>query len=277
MSNNQEEITIRRMEKAIQRALDSREKRPDDSNATYFRVGVAATAFVGASALVGDWSMTFPIILFSLALTFGLWEIWVRSHAHSWPKKKTAVVTVLLFILMGAIGFLAYDVFRVDVRVFFINLAEDDRESVHSTSVEMAVKLTNRGKETSLTEWRAYLTMPDGSRINGKLRELAGDNIPIRSANSAVPTNYALPDCDLGVETDHAMPSGDSVYGITEFAFPIPLKNIDIHRTTITLMATDVLGRAIHSSPITIALDSEPHNFPCPKEHLTKGGSLSSP
>ena len=132
-------------------------------------------------------------------------------------------------------------------------------------ALRFAVQLTNRGKPTSLTSWKAHLTLDDGRVFSREVQYLDKDGAEIEDANHNK-IIYAIPECDLTVETVRAMQTGDSVFGIIAFGFfdlpsgPVPLN------TKVTLQATDMLGRTIKSQEIQFAeVNKNPRDvFPCP-------------
>ena len=254
---------IRGVQNAIRAAQES--SRKPDYAGTYFRVAIVVAIICAVYPMVGGVGMTLPFILFGIATLIGIYEWHVQRRNRGWTKTVSASWLVTFLLVMGGLVYVANNVFAVDMYVRFASISKDDHfpQPGGGSSVRLAVKLTNRGKATSLTEWRAYITMPDGTRVDGQLRELAGDSVPIQARNATAPTYYALPECDLGIETAKAMENGDSIYGITDFGFPVSSTR-NWNQVKITLLATDVLGRTI-SNTLTFG-DTNPHNFPCPKK-----------
>jgi hypothetical protein len=159
--------------------------------------------------------------------------------------------------------YLAWDVFAVKMDVLFISGGPDLREGVQQEFLRFGVQLTNRGRSTGLTDWQATLIKPDGTEVHGEIRALVGDSISLAGKNGS--NDYLLPECDLSVETARSLQPGDSVFGITEFVFPMKPGAVP-NETKVILQATDMLGRTIKSRPIAFSdVSARPrHRFPCP-------------
>lgn len=228
---------------------------------TIFRVGIIFTASIGALSLVGPIVMWAPSLLLGIALLCSVWELRVSSRRYNWRNSTTCVLFSLAIASFAFFFYVTWFVFVIHMQVRFItgNAVGRDHEELR-----FAVKLTNVGRATSLTSWRASLTMPDGHKVEGEIKEIAGETIAIEGADH-ISNKYVVPDCDLTFETVRAVQTGDSIYGIIIFNFAIPSNQPVPMETKVVLQAEDMLGRVISDRPIRFGDINSLHRdvFPC--------------
>lgn len=202
-------------------------------------LGLPIAIVIGAGAWLGVPGAILPIFLLALALIACIVYVWVMLPIKNVIGKSA--LSVLVVCAFGVIGWFFWFVFAVDMK---IQLLDGAASPSGGEEVTIAAVLTNRGKPTSLTHWRATLTNPDGSQFIGEPLYLPGDSVQIEDAGHQI-SYYAVPDCDLRFETTRALQTGDSVYGIAAFLFRNDPAGKLPPGTKIRIEAIDMLGRTI--------------------------------
>ena len=221
-------------------------------------IGLPVTILIGAGAWLGV-----PGIGIPMALLFLVWLLLTSYFWVMWPQWKRWRYIAIAIATLACVGcaYLFYFVFVIDMRVRFL-----DGKAYYNQGEEVyvAVELTNRGKPTSLTHWRAVLIDTVGKKSIGEPLILQGESVPIQDAGGHK-SNYIIQDCDLVFNTVKAMQTGDSAYGVAAFLFRnYPGKALPPD-TRVKIEATDMLGRTVSSKPFTFQeIESQPREiFPC--------------
>jgi len=212
-----------------------------DFNPNFFRVSVLAALVIGAFAIVGAFVIWAALLLILGALIAAIFEVKHWASHKRWGmfmRGASYVATIGLFLFLS---WTVYYVFAVSTQVRFISGGETVVDGRSMELLNFAVQLTNKGRATSLTHWRASLSMPDGSHVEGIPNSFTGETVDIRDDHGAV-TRYSLPDCDLAFETARAVQNGDTIYGVISFVFDTPPRTMPL-TTAIQLRATDMLDR----------------------------------
>jgi hypothetical protein len=221
-------------------------------------IGLPVTVVIGAGAWLGVPNVIIPMVLLLFAFAASITYVFVMIPVSTAKRVLFSIVVVAIF---WVIGWAFWFVFAVDMKVKYLTGSKDPRGG---EEVRFAVELTNKGKPTSLTHWRATLIDSNGNAYIGEPLQLTGDTVEIEDANS-VKTLYALPECDLRYQTVKALQSGDSAYGVAAFLFRnYPAQSLPLD-TKVTLAATDMLGRTISSGEIQLStIAAQPRDiFPC--------------
>lgn len=194
---------------------------------------------IGAGAWVGVPGLIIPMALLVFALACMVAYVFVMIPVSRGARRLIAVIVVTVFC---GIAWLFWNVFTVETKVRYLNGFR--RPSDGMMEVRVAVQALNKGKATSLANWKAELIDPSGKIYEGEAIDMTGESVDIQTANGGK-NFYALPDCDLRFETARALQTGDSVYGIVDVAVPgYPGQTISLD-TAIRITATDMLGRKI--------------------------------
>jgi hypothetical protein len=234
-----------------------------DKDGTNFRVGTALVTIVGGASLIGVPMIPLAIFLLFIGFIFVNLEIFERSKAKNWSLKKQKIAYTTSSLIFIYLTWTFVFVFKVDMNIRYINggLRNDGSKSFYV--LKFAVELVNKGRSTSLTDWKSVLIMPNGNTYPGEGVPLNADNIGMESHDKII-TYYKLPESDLILETAKAMQTGDAVYGILAFKYYLTddLSSPDIK---FQLQATDMLGRTIESNKISMVdVDNHSRNvFPC--------------
>jgi hypothetical protein len=198
--------------------------------------------------------MVLLIVAWLLFVSY-FWVMWPQ-----WGKWRLAVIATATGVCFY-FAYLFYFVFVIDMHVRFL-----DGKAYYNQGeeVDVAVELTNRGKPTNLSQWRAILIDAKGKESMGEPLTLHGEFVPIQDAGGHI-ANYMIPDCDLVFSTAKALQAGDSSYGVAAFLFRnYPGKSLPSD-TRIKIEATDMLGRTVSSKPFTFQeIANQPREiFPC--------------
>jgi hypothetical protein len=238
---------------------------PEIKEGLYTRIGIVFVPIVGALSILGAPLMiAVPIMLFVIGWGFGAREIYTLSKKHHWNKLHWIFQAGAFLILIWCV-YSAYYIFAVQMNVRTVTARGIAVGQNTFADVEFGVQLTNRGKPTSLTAWKAFLITPDGKKITGEIQRFEGEGATV-IAHSGPPVTFALPECDLAFETVRAMQAGDSVFGLVLFRFYGAQASPLSPDTKVVLEARDVLDRKIDSQEIRFGdLNSGmPDLFPCP-------------
>jgi hypothetical protein len=217
-----------------------------------------ATVVIGAGTWVGVPSVIIPMALLFVALTGAIAYIFVM---FLWSRAVKAILAVLVAAVFGFIGYSFWSIFTVEMNVRIIT---GSAYPGGGEDIVFAVELTNKGKATSLTKWRAILVTSDGKRFEGEPLRFSGDSVQMAGANNWK-TSYKIPECDLRFQTIRALQTGDSAYGLVSFVFrDYPAQSLPLDMKII-LQAKDMLGRTITSRDILVGeVDRQPRDvFPC--------------
>ena len=220
-------------------------------------LGLPFAIVMGAGAWLGVPGVIIPMALLLLAFVSVILYVHVMIPVSGLAK---GFIYPLVLAIFCVLAWTFWFVFAVDMKVRFVT----GKDNNGMEELRFAVELTNRGKPTGLTHWRATLVDSSGNTYTGEPLRMTGDTVEIEDANH-MKTLYALPDCDLRFQTAKALQSGDSDYGIADFLFrtfparPVPMD------TTVILEANDMLGRTISSGKIPFsAVTAQPRDvFPC--------------
>lgn len=207
--------------------------------------------------------MTVAMILLLVGFITTLYEVNHQLQGIKWKPCYKQACYLAVLILFGYLFYSCWFVFLIDMNVRFVTGRKVSRNGKSNEQVDFAVELINRGRATSLTKWKAVLTGPTVGSVRGEVLKINRGWIKILGSDKESAT-YIMPDCDLIFETSRAINSGDAVYGIVSFNFDIPGAPLPLS-TTVTLQATDMLGRTIKSRPIAfLEVEKMPRDvFPC--------------
>ena len=148
----------------------------------YTRIGLLLAAIVGAYAILGEPVMIVPMILFAVAWIVGAWEIFIQARKRHWHRLHW-LCQVGAFVIFGFCVYSAYSIFLVKMNVRFITGGPMTQNNHTFEALRFAAQLTNRGKPTSLTSWKAYLVMANGQKVYGEEQYLDNDGAEIEDAN----------------------------------------------------------------------------------------------
>jgi hypothetical protein len=220
-------------------------------------LGLPFAIVIGAGAWLGVPGVIIPMALLLVAFVSTVLYVHVMIPV---PIIAKGFIYALVITLFSALAWAFWFVFAVDMKVRFVT----GQDNNGMEELRFAVELTNRGKPTGLTHWRATLIDSSGNTYIGEPVRMVGDSTEIVTG-SHVKMLYALPDCDLRVQTAKALQSGDSDYGIADFLFrTYPARTLPMD-TRVVLEASDMLGRTISSGKIPFAIvNAQPIEvFPC--------------
>lgn len=240
-------------------------KPPETREGLYTRIALIAVLLTGAAAVIGVPVIWLGVVLFLCAWAVGAYEIVIQAKKRQW-KKLHCLFQLGAAAFIGLCLYSAWNIFVVKMNLRFITGGPVMYGNRNVEGLRFAVQLTNRGKPTSLTAWRSHLVMADGRKLTGEILYLSHQDSVETEDVSHNKTFYAIPACDLTLETTRAMQTADSVFGIIAFAFPDLQAETVPPDTKLILQATDMLGRNIESEEIKFEdLNKNPRDvFPCP-------------
>lgn len=221
-------------------------------------VGAVLAILIGAGAWLGVPGMIIPMALLALAWIGAVAYVVVMIPSSHLTKSLLSVFVTAVF---AGIAFLFWNVFTVSMKVVRISGYAYPRGG---EELRFAVELINKGKATSLRNWRSQLIDPNGQIFEGEPLRMSGESVEIVDADQSK-TLYALPECDLRFETVRVLQTGDSAYGIIDFLFrgyPAQAVPLDMK---VKLEATDMLGRTITIGAVQFSeVNKQPADvFPC--------------
>jgi hypothetical protein len=219
-------------------------------------IGLPVAIVIGAGAWLGVPGLIIPMALLLFAFAISIAYVWVMLPIR---KSLRVFATTLASLIFLYAGYLFWFVFAVDIAVRFVN---SNDYPLGGDRLKVAAVVTNRGKPTSLTHWKATLRTENGKTFDSIPVRLIGDSVSLYDEGHQI-TYYALPDCDLRIETSKALQTGDTDYGIASFVFHGLTSNGLSSNTLLRLEARDMLGRTIRSRYVSLANIQSNDIFAC--------------